>query len=289
MAASWPSAKKTFSQVVNGITKLVQLLFNVGYDEIEAMQTWIGPPGTTQAKNASMMALFKTMFRPLPKVTWIDAATVEIAAGEVVMFSGNNYVIKENAAAIQIVLPTNLDTGAEAASTWYDVFLIGDGADSAFTAKFVVQGNTPSGAIYYKKIFSVRNDGSSNILKFFQQGNIVMWDVPISITTSVSAGSWSSALSCAAAMPAISRLGIFGLRAEGDSGNDNALVSIRPNGSTWGTGLENGIYVRTAGTTNKVAGQRMCMTDATQQIQYYNYSDVDATAISVEGYMIDLQ
>ena len=45
MAASFPNAKKTFSQVVNGVTKLVAALWNVDYDEVEAMQTFIGPTG----------------------------------------------------------------------------------------------------------------------------------------------------------------------------------------------------------------------------------------------------
>jgi len=45
MAASFPNAKKTFSAVVNGVTKLVAALFNSPYDEIEAIETFIGATG----------------------------------------------------------------------------------------------------------------------------------------------------------------------------------------------------------------------------------------------------
>lgn len=42
MAAEYPAAIKTFSAVVNGVTKLVQALFNSPYEEITATQTELG-------------------------------------------------------------------------------------------------------------------------------------------------------------------------------------------------------------------------------------------------------
>lgn len=42
MAASFPGAVKSFSTVVNGITKLVAALFNSPYDEITAIETELG-------------------------------------------------------------------------------------------------------------------------------------------------------------------------------------------------------------------------------------------------------
>jgi hypothetical protein len=37
--ASWPTSVKSFTPVVNGVTKLVAALFNLAYDEIEAIET----------------------------------------------------------------------------------------------------------------------------------------------------------------------------------------------------------------------------------------------------------
>ena len=42
MAASFPGAVKSFSAVVNGVTKLVAALFNSPYDEITAIETELG-------------------------------------------------------------------------------------------------------------------------------------------------------------------------------------------------------------------------------------------------------
>lgn len=42
MAASYPGAVKTFSAIINGVTKLVAALFNSPYDEITAIETELG-------------------------------------------------------------------------------------------------------------------------------------------------------------------------------------------------------------------------------------------------------
>jgi hypothetical protein len=51
MAASFPTSKKTFSQVVNGVTKLVAALFNPAYDEIEAIETRLLSGSVCQVTN----------------------------------------------------------------------------------------------------------------------------------------------------------------------------------------------------------------------------------------------
>lgn len=282
MSASFPTSKKTFTAIVDGVTKLIASIFNTGYDEIEAIQTFLGASGNAQSKNASLNALFKYMFGPLPTVTWIDADTIEISACSVVMYDGSNYVIKQNTSALQIALSADLDTGSEASSTWYDVFLIGDGASTTYTAKFVVAGNTPYGATYYKKIFSVRNDGSSNILKFYHQNKIVMLDVPIVLTTTPSNGSWSSALSCASGMPPSARIGIFGLY--GFLTSNATGIWIRPNGGTWNNSRPNGNYGY-----YWASSQRFCFTDGSQQIQYITGdNNPDTISITLEGYILEL-
>ncbi len=163
MGASWPASKKTFTQVVNGITKLVALLFNTGYDEIEAMQTFIGESGNAQSKNATMMDIARSLTNLLPKISWIDADTIEIEAKTAVMFSGNNYVIKRNTSAIQIKLSEDLDTGAEAASTRYYVWLTGDSSDSTYSACFSLSDSAPTGYTYAVCIGQVCNDGASDL------------------------------------------------------------------------------------------------------------------------------
>jgi len=184
MAASWPSAKKTFSQVVNGITKLVALLFNTNYDETEAIQTFIGASGETQAKNAALINLFRDMLSPVPEISYIDADTIEIEAKTITMFNGNDYVIKRNTSAIQITLSGNLDTGSEAASTWYYIYLTGDGSSTTYSAAFSASASSPTGYTYYKLIGKVYNDGSSNI------SATQMWSVGIDTPLDATVKAW---------------------------------------------------------------------------------------------------
>jgi hypothetical protein len=67
-----------------------------------------------------------------------------------------------------------LDTGAEAASTWYHVWLIRKDSDGSIDALFstsVSAPTMPSGYTAKRRIGSVRNDASSNLLAFTQVGD----------------------------------------------------------------------------------------------------------------------
>jgi len=163
MAASFPLSKKTFTQVVDGTTYVEAVLWNTVYDETEAIQTYLGASGNAQSKNSALTNLFRDMLDPVPKITWIDADTIEIEAKTLVMYSGNDYVIKRNSSALQITLSANLDTGAEANSTWYYVWLVGDGASTTYTAVFSLSASAPDGVTYGKLIGRMYNDGSGDI------------------------------------------------------------------------------------------------------------------------------
>ena len=280
--STWPASVKNFLQLQNGVDYVIAQHPNDRGDEITALMTYLGSPGNVQSKLAALNRLFKYQMAPLPKVTWIDADTIEIEACAVAMHSGNDYVFKENTSALQIALSADLDTGSEAADTWYDVFLIGDSSGSTYTAKFVLQGNTPSGATYYKKIFAVRNDGSSNILKLFQHEKYIALDVPIQIVSATSAGAWSSAISAAAAVPAISTRAVFGVYAA--NGASAAGVSIRPNGSTW---IDERCQIYNGG--NVVAGFITSFLDSSQQIQYRNDAGDTECEIHVCGFYINIR
>lgn len=146
------------------------------------------------------------------------------------------------------------------------------------------------GTTYWRVIGAVREDGSSNIDRYYQRKDVIMWDVPILITTVSSGGAWSSATSCTSAMPNVSKLGIFGMKQAYQNGSD-AAVLLRPNGSTWATGAENGI----GGNTNSVeenmsSGQRISLTDSNQQIQYYNAgTNLAGFVLDQEGYYLDIR
>ena len=69
-----------------------------------------------------------------------------------------------------------LDTGAEAVSTWYYVYVIyksSDGTKEVLLSVSESSPTMPSGYDYKRIIGAVRNDGSSNFLVFDQRGNTV--------------------------------------------------------------------------------------------------------------------
>lgn len=66
-------------------------------------------------------------------------------------------------------------------STWYHVFCIMDtsgtvdfGFDTSLTASNLLSGSSYT---YYRRIGSIKTDGSSLITKFFQHGDVFRWDV----------------------------------------------------------------------------------------------------------------
>ena len=140
---------------------------------------------------------------------------------------------------------------------------------------------------YWRIIGSIWEDGSSQIDRYFQESNQIMWDVPVDITTLISAGAWSSAVSCSAGIPIISQSGIFGCKVTGTAIED-LHFSIRPNGSTWTTNVQDGLY-QAGVPVGGLVGQRLCKTDNFQQIQHQEESDDNGVAITVEGFFVNIR
>jgi hypothetical protein len=264
---------------------------NNAYDAIENIENFLGASGQPQSKSVTMVNLFRAMLNPIPALSYVNASSVGIPAYQFALFNGDNFVFKRNATVTTCSLAAHLLNGSEAATTWYEVYIVGDGSNSAFTMGLLGQGTDPSAyATYYQKIGAIRNDGSSDLLKFYQQGAQVMWDVPVGISSASSPAGWSAALSCTVGMPSMSELAIFGLSAFNNSGGEFAGIWIRPNGSAMGTNFANGI-VNDGGDPAGISGQRMCMTDDAQQIQFTNVDNTgggETISITVEGYIVNI-
>jgi hypothetical protein len=162
MAASFPNTKKTFTAVVNGVTKLIATLFNSPYDEIEAIETMLGAMGSTQAYCDS----YKNMLK-----TYRSGCDVEYkAAGEIYVRSGEICIVDASGNARFRVNPSDttvtwamIDTGAEASSTQYYVYACADASGTTFTIKISTNATTPTGATFYRKIGRFYNNSSGNI------------------------------------------------------------------------------------------------------------------------------
>ncbi|MFA5095929.1 MAG: hypothetical protein WC478_01155 [Candidatus Omnitrophota bacterium] len=162
MSASFSNAKKTFSAVVNGVTKLVAALFNTGYDEIEAIETMLGAMGSTLANTDSYRNLLISYKRGCD-LAYKSAGDIYVRAGEIAIpDASGNLRFRRNTSDLTVDWD-DIDTGSEAASTTYYVYAIADAAGSTFTVKISTSSSAPSGATFYRKLGSFYNDSSSNI------------------------------------------------------------------------------------------------------------------------------
>ena len=145
-----------------------------------------------------------------------------------------------------------------------------------------------TGGVDYRCIGAVFSDSQKGLTKFFQRNDVIMWDIPVNVTTTLSLQVWSAATSVR--MPEISTMGIFG-----GSATDNTTTTfglwIRPNGSFFVTNPANAIaYGETgqaSGSTD--ASQSHIATDSLQQIQYQNDVGDSATRIDVHGHILNIR
>jgi len=142
---------------------------------------------------------------------------------------------------------------------------------------------------YWRVIFGVYVNTSDNINDdLIQQGDKVTWNKPVSITTTKSLNAWSSAVSCSAGMPAISKVATFGCSVDSDGSGSEAGIFIRPNGSSMQIGDANGVWYNMA-VGYQLGGELERATNSSQEIQHYTEAsnDVDKMAINLMGYTLN--
>jgi len=170
--ASFPHAKKTFTQAVNGITKLVASLFNQPYDEIEAIQTAFGPLGcTSQSYTDSLKNLLLDYIQGC-KVTYSDVAEIKVAAGMIAIPDASGNVRWRRNTAETTVNWANIDTGAEGNATQYYIYARADSAATTFTVIISTNATTPTGGTFYRLIGQFYNNASGNIEQVYGKHNI---------------------------------------------------------------------------------------------------------------------
>lgn len=152
MAASWPSAKKTFSAVINGVTKLIALLFNSSYDEVEALQTFIGAPGAAQTHLAALLDMMKDGYaggRCYKK----DADEIYVGpfAGIIANAAGTVKKLRIST-SVTTLSAANLDTGSFAALTYYYIYATADSAATTPTFVISASASAPTGYTYYRRL-----------------------------------------------------------------------------------------------------------------------------------------
>jgi hypothetical protein len=188
-----------------------------------------------------------------------------------------------------------LDSGAEAANTWYYFYMIrksGDGTTSviASTINEAAAGNIflPVGYDQKRQLrLAVRNNASSDILPFFCTGDGWVWyrdsefTSPYSVVTTGTATSFTT-VGCGGIIPPISRLGQLDYLTQVSS-SSNGILYVRMTGSS----ATNGRPLAQAANAEWIqAGSAPIVLNASQQFDYKWGSNAQSINMSVAGYKV---
>ena len=163
MAASYPAALKTFSSVVNGVTKLVAALFNSPYDEITAIETMLGSMGSAQGYTDSFKNLL-THYRKGCQCVFNSTTALYVNPGQLTISDASgNFRFRKNTAQLTVDF-TMIDTGAKANSTVYYIYATADTSATSFLGCLSLSATTPTGKTFYRLIGTCATDGSGNFV-----------------------------------------------------------------------------------------------------------------------------
>ncbi len=183
------------------------------------------------------------------KLVWTSITTVTLGTignDSVVSDSLRKNLIRWNGALSAVITTAGvggLDTGSEAADTWYATHIIGDmsgvNAPVALLSLSATAPTLPAGYDIFRRVGWVRNDSSSDLLKFFQCGSgrsrRYYYDetrVTTEVLGTASATAFTS-VDCSSFIPPTSQCGRFYVSFEvGTSGADGDAAEIRPDGSS---------------------------------------------------------
>lgn len=173
-----------------------------------------------------------------------------------------------------------------AISTWYYVYAYNDSAvswDIKYSTSAPNTSDTASNTggdliyrqfsgVWYRCLQAVRNDAAGDLIKFYSQGNVVLYDA---WTTVLSAGVeiTFTDVDCATVIPVVSSRGLFALELTGPTLQGH----IRPNGSSATDGNR-------YDADEEHTVDSWCDTDASQIIEYKIVSGTSMD-IHVKGYV----
>lgn len=226
--------------------------------------------------------------------TYNSASTVDISPGSCRSDDDEENILVASTLTANFATSgaNGLDTGSEAGSTWYYLWVIAQ-ADGASPAALLSLSSTsptmPGSYTVKRRVGQVRNGGSSNIVEFrcvgsgrYRHYNYA--EVARGTLQVLSGGSSTSysAVSLATFVPPTSILAYLELNY--DAGGDD-YTEIRPTGSGLGNGSGQRLQISDTG----IGSDHMwTSTNTSQSIDYRNSSVFESLDIFVYGYVEDL-
>jgi hypothetical protein len=218
------------------------------------------------------------------EMSYLDAKGVTVTAGE--CRDDTDTVNISRGTSLTLGLASagagGLDTGVEAANTWYYIYVISkaDGTVNLLASVSSSSPTMPSGYLYKRYIGPIKNDAASDVVKFWQFGNGVdreyFFDDDLTnqeVATGVSSGTYA-AITCTSWIPAGVREVHFSVRGSGGAGVTGWY--FRPSGSS-------GDRIFNVSTTASRSDARMVVgTD--RNIEYKRAGGTDVLDLDVKGF-----
>ena len=182
-----------------------------------------------------------------------------------------------------------LDTGSEASSTWYSVWVIynpGSGTTASLLSANMTTPTMPSGYTHARRVGFVYNDASSNFDNFTVNNDTYIPTFDISAVNifdgSPTTGSWQTIAIPDAQLPDGVVFVTLGTHMEGDgSANGSAQYHYRPTASVWGQDRETDMIAFETNTTQTSIGADVYQVFLNSSKQFDYYVFVSQTTVGV--------
>jgi len=226
------------------------------------------------------------------RLLYEDASNITVTKGSIDIYHPTDdkkrrmHRLNSNLAGINFA--SNLDTGTEAASTWYYVYAVRrTSGDNVLTSSDIkISATAPSDPTYdgakyhptnasWRFLGSFLNDSSSNIKKFHRYGMKVWWDVSVKELNNGTSTAWAD-VDCSATVPSTA-LYVW-LELVGNISAASTFILVRQKGSASNLGQ--------CGETLYDSGNALgpCPVDSSQTIQYKVGNASCQADIYVRGY-----
>jgi hypothetical protein len=157
----FPTSTKSFSALIDGTTYMEAANVNTAYDEVEALETFVGASGAAQSHNLSLLELLQNSYVGL-RCYKKDDDEVYISAGSAIITNAAASVKKlRRTTSVATISASDLDTGSMAANTYYYIYAVADASGTSISFVFSASDSAPTGYTQYKKIGWFYNETAS--------------------------------------------------------------------------------------------------------------------------------
>lgn len=168
------------------------------------------------------------------KVTRASASTVTVTADEIILSGAVKSTLSVTIDIAASAGANALDTGSEAANTWYYIWVIRKSSDGTVAGLFSTSSSAPTMPSGYDQkalVSAVRNDNSSNFVTFVQEGTHYWYTTWQTAASGNTAGAWT-AIDTTAYVPAAISTIIHGAGEGNATGGSTILFSDNNSQST---------------------------------------------------------